>query len=59
MVEESADRTEQAAEELEASTRTIRRYIATGRLAAMRVGPRLIRVDLASLEKMTTPVGAR
>lgn len=33
------------------STRTVRRYIASGRLTAHRVGPRLIRLDAAQVEK--------
>jgi excisionase family DNA binding protein len=38
--------------------RTIRRYIAAGRLTAYRVGPRLIKVDIADLEALLTPVAA-
>jgi excisionase family DNA binding protein len=38
-------------------TKTIRRYIAAGRLRAYRVGPRLIRVDRESLLTLTQPVG--
>jgi excisionase family DNA binding protein len=34
------------------STKTIRRYIADGRLTAYRVGPRLIKVDLADLDAL-------
>ncbi len=37
--------------------RTIRRYIAAGRLNAVRVGPRLIKVDLNELEAIFQPVG--
>ena len=33
------------------STRSIRRYIAAGRLTAYRVGPRLIRLDPKQVEK--------
>ena len=36
--------------------RTIRRYIAAGRLTGYRVGPRLIRVDLAQLDAMLHPI---
>ncbi|MET0888163.1 MAG: helix-turn-helix domain-containing protein [Mycetocola sp.] len=32
------------------STKTVRRYIAQGLIKAERIGPRLIRVDLDSLE---------
>jgi len=37
--------------------RTIRRYIASGRLNAYRVGPRLIKIDLNELEAIFEPVG--
>ncbi len=37
--------------------KTIRRYIASGRLKAYRVGPRLIRVDRDSLLKLARPIG--
>jgi excisionase family DNA binding protein len=33
------------------SPRSVRRYIAAGRLTALRVGPRLIRLDAAQVEK--------
>ena len=36
--------------------RTLRRYIAAGRLTGYRVGPRLIRVDLAQLDAMLHPI---
>lgn len=39
-----------AAAYADVSTRTIRRYIATGRLTGYRVGPRLVKVDLADLD---------
>jgi len=42
----------EAAEHIGTSERTVRRYIAAGRLAGYRVGPRLIRVDLAQLDAM-------
>lgn len=38
--------------------RTLRRYIASGRLTAYRVGPRLIKVDLNELEAIFRPVGS-
>ncbi len=41
-----------AAEYLGVSTKTIRRYIAAGRLTAYRTGPRLIRVDLADVDAL-------
>lgn len=38
--------------------RTLRRYIAAGRLAGYRVGPRLVKVDLADVEALLRPIGA-
>lgn len=38
------------------TTRTMRRYIASGRLIGYRVGPRLIRIDLDELEAMLRPI---
>ena len=45
-----------AAEHAGLSPKTIRRYIAAGRLAAYRVGPRLIRVDLAEVDALLRPI---
>lgn len=42
----------QAAETKQLSTKTIRRYITQGLVEAERVGPRLIRVNLASLDNL-------
>lgn len=39
------------------SFKTIRRWIAEGRLSAIRLGPRSIRIDLAELERLAEPVG--
>ncbi len=36
--------------------RTLRRYIASGRLTGYRVGPRLLRIDLCELDAMLRPV---
>ena len=47
-----------AAEHLGCAPRTIRRYIAQGRLSGYRAGPRLIRVDLNELEQMLRPIPA-
>lgn len=47
-----------AAESADLSTRTIRRYIADGRLTGYRVGPRLVKVDLADLEALMRPIPA-
>lgn len=46
-----------AAEQADVHPRTIRRYIAAGRLPAYRVGPRLLKVDLDDLDAVFTPVG--
>jgi excisionase family DNA binding protein len=42
----------EAAARLDISTRTLRRYIAAGRLTAYRIGPRLIRIDAAELDQL-------
>lgn len=47
----------EAAERVGVSTRTLRRYIADGRLTAYRIGPRIIRVDPADLEQIQRPMG--
>ncbi len=36
--------------------RTLRRYIASGRLTGYRVGPRLVRVDLNELDANLRPI---
>jgi len=41
-----------AAEQVPCSERTIRRYIADGRLKGYRVGPRMIRIDLDELDSL-------
>lgn len=46
----------EAAEHLGVNPRTIRRYIASGRLTGYRVGPRLIKIDLDELESLLTPI---
>ena len=45
-----------AAERLAVDTRTVRRWIAAGRLNAYRTGPRLIRVDIQEVDAFLTPV---
>lgn len=45
-----------AAEMLGVCTRTIRRYIADGRLTGYRVGPTLLRVDRAEVDALATPI---
>lgn len=36
---------------------TLRRWIRSGKLRANRVGPKLIRIDLAELDKLIEPIG--
>jgi excisionase family DNA binding protein len=38
------------------NSRTIRRYIAEGRITGYRVGPQLIRVDAAELDALASPI---
>jgi hypothetical protein len=45
-----------AADYADVSTRTLRRYIALGRLIGYRVGPRLIKVDLNELDAIARPI---
>ncbi len=45
-----------AADHAAVNTKTIRRYIAAGRLTGYRMGPRLIRVDLAELDNLLRPI---
>ncbi len=45
-----------AAEVLGVSTQTIRRRVADGSIRALRFGPRLLRVDMQSLEQSGTPI---
>lgn len=49
---------ESAAEYVDVSTKTIRRWIAAGRVTGYRAGPRLIRVDLNELDAMLRPIPA-
>jgi excisionase family DNA binding protein len=37
--------------------RTFRRWISDGRINAVRIGPRLLKVDMADVEKLARPVG--
>ncbi len=46
----------EAAEYAGINVRTLRRYIAAGRVTAYRMGPRLIRVDRAELDAMLRPI---
>lgn len=47
----------EAAAYCDVDPRTVRRWIAAGRLNALRVGPRLIKIDIAELDKILQPVG--
>lgn len=49
----------EAADILAVSTRTARRYISAGYLDAVRIGPKTVRVDAASVSRLTTaaPIG--
>jgi excisionase family DNA binding protein len=38
------------------STRTLRRYIAQGKLTGYRIGPRLVKVDLSELDQLARPI---
>lgn len=46
------------AEYADVSVRTLRRYIAQGRLTGYRVGPRLVKVDLNELRQLARPIPA-
>jgi excisionase family DNA binding protein len=47
----------QSAEFFGVDVKTVRRWIAQGRLTAYRVGPRLIRIDRNSILKLASPIG--
>lgn len=46
----------EACEHLGVTDRTLRTYIAEGRLPAYRLGPRLVRIDAADLDALLRPV---
>jgi len=48
----------EAAHLLGVSPRTVRRYIAEGRIRGIRVGPKMLRVDRDELDKLIQPAGA-
>lgn len=48
-----------AADRKKVSRKTIRRWISEGRIDAERVGPRLIRVDLDSVDRLGRPLQFR
>ncbi|WP_427174478.1 helix-turn-helix domain-containing protein [Arthrobacter sp. 92] len=45
-----------AAEIAGVSTKSIRRYIAAGRITGYRVGPRMIRVNISELQDLLAPI---
>jgi excisionase family DNA binding protein len=47
----------QGANYLGCSEKTVRRYIASGKLRAWRIGPRMIRIDRESLLELARPIG--
>jgi excisionase family DNA binding protein len=47
----------EAAVYCDVSYRTMRRWIAAGRLNGVRVGPKLLKVSVAELDKVMSPVG--
>jgi excisionase family DNA binding protein len=48
---------QQAADYCDVDYRTIRRWVAEGRLNGVRIGPKLIKVDVAELDALMTPIG--
>ncbi|MDZ4234795.1 MAG: helix-turn-helix domain-containing protein [Dietzia sp.] len=48
----------EAAEQYGVSSRTLRRYISSGRITGYRFGPRMLRVDLNELNAMLRPLAA-
>jgi excisionase family DNA binding protein len=48
----------EAADYAGVTVRTLRRYIAEGRLTGYRLGPRMIRIDLTELEALLRPIPA-
>lgn len=47
---------QQTAGYLGVSVKTVRNYIASGRLTAIRIGPRLLRIERESIERLLQPV---
>jgi excisionase family DNA binding protein len=46
----------ETAQVMKVSTKTVRRYIAQGRITAHRMGPRFIRIDRAEIERTLRPI---
>ena len=49
----------ETAEILKCSTKTVRRYIADGRLTAYRVGPKMLRVELPDVDGLLRAIPTR
>lgn len=47
----------ETAEYLGVSVRTVRSYIADGRVKAVRLGPRMVRVEKESVDALMRPIG--
>jgi excisionase family DNA binding protein len=45
-----------AAERLSCHPKTVRRLVSAGQLTAFRVGPRMLRLDVAEIDKVLRPV---
>ncbi len=58
MVKKSYETLAEAAHRTHVSTRTLRRWIAQGRLEAYRAGPRLLRVDPAAVDAVMMPLSS-
>ncbi|WP_420220455.1 helix-turn-helix domain-containing protein [Mycobacterium marinum] len=48
---------QEAAERCDVDYRTMRRWVASGVIGAVRVGPRLLKIDAADIEALMQPVG--
>jgi excisionase family DNA binding protein len=48
---------QEAADYCDVSYRTARRWVSSGRLKAVRVGPRLLKVSLEELDRVIVPTG--
>jgi len=46
----------EAADRLGVHVRTLRRYIAQGRITGHRVGPRLVKLDVAEVDNFARPI---
>jgi len=45
-------------ERLGCSEKTVRNFVADGRLEAVRFGPRMLRIDASELDRLATPITA-